>query len=221
MVWEFWTQWMVFHSYNLLGEYSLLSQNLQKYMPCKEDCTLVCLNENVFLLVPEITGSMACWTWTCRRMWFVAINDIVLLNGFGDLDTDNEWCFIDNNLFGNIHSNPRTCRNTYPEKKTVFWFAWKRTYFCWCLKLQEAWRAGHEPVRECGLAINDTALLNGFGHNEWCFVVNNLLGQYSLLRECILIGGWKRSHQSKQSWLAGHEPEISNSFGRSEFGQKV
>ena len=37
-----------------------------------------------------------------------------------------------------------------------------RTYFCWCLKSQEAW---HEPVRECGLAINDTALLNGFGHN--------------------------------------------------------
>ena len=32
--------------------------------------------------------------------------------------------------------------------------------------------AGHEPVRECGLAINDTALLNGFGHNEWCFIVN-------------------------------------------------
>ena len=47
---------------NLLGQYSLLSQNLQKYIPCKEDCILVCLKENVFLLVPEITGSMACWT---------------------------------------------------------------------------------------------------------------------------------------------------------------
>lgn len=34
--------------------------------------------------------------------------------------------------------------------------------------------AGHEPVRECGLAINDTALLNGFGHNEWCFIVSNI-----------------------------------------------
>ena len=47
---------------NLLGQYSLLSQNLQKYIPCKEDCILVCLKENVFLLVPEITGSMECWT---------------------------------------------------------------------------------------------------------------------------------------------------------------
>ena len=38
---------------NLLGQYSLLSQNLQKYMPCKEDRILVCLKENVFWLVAE------------------------------------------------------------------------------------------------------------------------------------------------------------------------
>ena len=80
---------MVFHSYNLLGQYSLLSQNLQKYIPCKDDCILVCLKENIFLLVPEITESMASWTRTCRRMWFVAINDTALSNGFGVLDTMN------------------------------------------------------------------------------------------------------------------------------------
>ena len=35
-------------------------------------------------------------------------------------------------------------------------------------------------------------------------------------------GWWLKEirDQSKQTWLAGHEPEISNSFGHSEFGQK-
>ena len=95
-----------------------------------------------------------------------------------------------------------------------------RTYFCWCLKSQEAWRAGHEPVRECGLAINDTALLNDFGHNEWCFIVNNLGPIFTPKR--MYFGWWLKEirDQSKQTWLAGHEPEISNSFGHSEFGQK-
>ena len=37
-------------------------------------------------------------------------------------------------------------------------------YFGWCLKLKEAWRAEQEPVRERDLlAINNTALSNGFG----------------------------------------------------------
>ena len=152
---------------------------------------LVCLKENIFWSVPEITGSMAGHE-PVRECGLLAINDTCVIKWFGSFG-HNEWCFIVIICWANIHSYPRTCRNTYPARKTVFWFAWKRTYFCWCLKLQEAWRAGHEPVRECGLAIYDTALLNGFGHNEWCFIVNNLLGQYSLRRECILVGGWKRS----------------------------
>ena len=131
---------------------------------------LVCLKENIFWSVPENTGSMAGHE-PVRECGLLAINDTCVIKWFGSFG-HNEWCFIVIICWANIHSYPRTCRNTCPAKKTVLWFAWKRTDFCWCLKLQEAWRAGHEPVRECGLAINDTALLNGFGHNEWCFIVN-------------------------------------------------
>ena len=122
---------------------------------------LVCLKENIFWSVPEITGSMAGHE-PVRECGLLAINDTCVIKWFGSFG-HNEWCFIVIICWANIHSYPRTCRNTYFAKKTVFWFAWKRTYFCWCLKLQEAWRAGHEPVRECCLAINDTALLNGSG----------------------------------------------------------
>ena len=179
---------------------------------------LVCLKENIFWSVPEITGSMAGHE-PVRECGLLAINDTCVIKWFGSFG-HNEWCFIVIICWANIHSYPRTCRNTCPAKKTVLWFAWKRTDFCWCLKLQEAWRAGHEPVRECGLAINDTALLNDFGHNEWCFIVNNLGPIFTPKR--MYFGWWLKEirDQSKQTWLAGHEPEISNSFGDSEFGQK-
>ena len=78
---------------------------------------LVCLKENIFWSVPEITGSMA--GHEPVRECGLAINDTALLNGFGH----NEWCFIVIICWANIHSYPRTCRNTFPAKKTVFWFA--------------------------------------------------------------------------------------------------
>ena len=84
-------------------------------------------------------------------MWFVAINDIVLLNGFGDLDTDNEWCFIDNNLLGQYSLLSQNLQKYIPCKEDCILVCLKENVFLLVSEITEAWRAGHEPVGECGL----------------------------------------------------------------------